>query len=344
MNRWISGLAVFCMVLTAIAPPIAAAEPDNTENLMFYFENDTFSGTDENYSNAFKLAWISEDLDEMGGPDGYASRDLPLLGHFFAGRDFQRNLGVSFGQNIYTPADTDAETLVKGDRPYAGFTYLAFAIHRKNRRLLDTLELTLGIVGPASLAEETQDTVHDIIDSDKAQGWDHQLENEPGLVLTLQRNWRLAANESEGGWGWDFIPHLGATAGNVAVFANAGAGLRFGYHIPEDFGTGLVRPAGNVSVPAVSSDRRISRKKEFGVYGFIRAEGRAMAHDLFLDGNTWEDSHSVDSKPFVGDVGAGIAFVYKALKLTYSHVYRTETFEEQDDAQTFGSISLTIAY
>lgn len=343
MKRWIVRLIVGLLV-AGLAPQAGAADPEKTENLMFYFENDTFGGTDANYSNAVKVAWISEDLDEMGDADDYLPKELPLLGRFFSGPGYQRNLGISFGQNIFTPKDTDAEELVEDDRPYAGFTYLAFAIHRKNRHLLDTLELTLGIVGPASLAEETQNTVHEIIDSDKAQGWEHQLENEPGLALTFQRNWRLASGESESGWGWDFIPHLGATAGNVAVFANAGAGLRFGYHVPEDFGTGLIRPGGNVSAPAAPSDPRISTREDFGLFGFIRAEGRAVALDIFLDGNTWEESHSVDKNPLVGDVAAGIAFIYKALKLTYTHVYRTETFKEQRDAQTFGSVSLTVTY
>ena len=51
------------------------------------------------------------------------------------------------------------------------------------------------------------------------------------------------------------------------------------------------------------------RKKGFNWYLFAGLEGRAVFRNIFLDGNTFTDSHSVDSKHFVGDIQAGLAGV-----------------------------------
>jgi lipid A 3-O-deacylase len=41
-------------------------------------------------------------------------------------------------------------------------------------------------------------------------------------------------------------------------------------------------------------------KGGFGWCLFASFEGRAVARNIFLDGNTFTDSHSIDKKTFVG--------------------------------------------
>jgi hypothetical protein len=69
-------------------------------------------------------------------------------------------------------------------------------------------------------------------------------------------------------------------------------------------------------------------------------DGRAMGRNIFLDGNTFSDSHSVDSNVFVADLSAGIAINYHNTKLSYALVYRTKEFKQQEDGQLFGTVSL----
>jgi len=38
------------------------------------------------------------------------------------------------------------------------------------------------------------------------------------------------------------------------------------------------------------------------MYLFAFVDGRAVGRDIFLDGNTFTDSHSVTRKTFVGDL------------------------------------------
>jgi hypothetical protein len=41
--------------------------------------------------------------------------------------------------------------------------------------------LTVGVVGPASFAEQTQKRIHEIVNADEPRGWNTQLKNEPGV-------------------------------------------------------------------------------------------------------------------------------------------------------------------
>lgn len=313
--------------------------PGDRSTFLVYYENDTFANTDEQYTAALKVTWISKDLREN-------SNGLPGWGAWLVDitpginrRNYIHNLAVSLGQNIYTPEDIKAEELIEDDRPYAGWTYLSLGLHNKNYRVLNSLDLTLGIVGPSSLAEESQKTIHDLIDSDDPRGWDNQLEDEPGLMLSWQRYWRMVRTPLGNSFATDMIPHAGITLGNVFTYANTGFEARIGYNLPVDFGTSLIGSVGGTEAPISMGDPRMNTKS-FGVTFFAGVDGRAIAQNIFLDGNTFTDSHSVDKKNFVADLYAGFSLTCSRFKLTYTHVMRTEEFEGQDGNHYFGSVSL----
>jgi hypothetical protein len=152
------------------------------------------------------------------------------------------------------------------------------------------------ILGPWSLGETTQNGFHDLIRTNRARGWDHQLGNEPGLELIYETKWRLLHAAYGQSWGVDLIPHLGAQLGNIATAANVGVELRFGWSIPQDFETCPIRPgcdAGNALDNTADTTASATR---IGFYLFTAVEGRAVLRDIFLDGNTWQKSHKVDKQ------------------------------------------------
>jgi hypothetical protein len=55
-----------------------------------------------------------------------------------------------------------------------------------------------------------------------------------------------------------------------------------------------------------AGDPRISCVNNFSLYMFTLINGYVMLHNIFFDGNTFTDSHSIDKKYFVGETGAGI--------------------------------------
>lgn len=357
-NRRISGqrkalkrttMLVVLTCSTLLFCSFSAAQTDQAEKhhtFILYFENDVFGGTDSHYTNGVRLTWLSPDLTEYDEDTRLPRWGLPLIRNLplINRPGFQRNVGLSVGQNIYTPEDTSRRELIKDDRPYAGWSYFSLTFHIKNRAQLDVSEVTIGIVGPSSLAKETQRIVHKWLENDDPKGWDNQLRNEPGLLISWQRNWRLFSAGMGRGFGFDFIPHIGGAVGNVAIFANTGGEIRIGYNLPFDFGTSPIRSGSGIEAPADINDPRVRHRKNFGFHLFADVDGRAVARNIFLDGNTWKESHSVHRKRLVADMAAGFAIVYKSLKLSYAHVYRTKEFDGQEKGQLFGSITLAITF
>ena len=139
--------------------------------------------------------------------------------------------------------------------------------------------------------------------------------------------------------------HAGFSLGNVLITAQAGGELRAGFNLPDDFGTDPIGPGAATPTP-VTGSRGAERARTFdlGFYLFTRAEGRAVAHNIFLDGNTFGNSASVDRKWFVADLSVGASVNYRNTKLTYALVYRTKEFYGQDEAQVFGSVSVNFAF
>lgn len=314
------------------------ATPKTFDTFTLYWENDTFARTDRDYTNGVKLTWSTPFA--VGPQD---ERNLPRWSYpiinrlpFVNDTSLQRAVSISIGQNIYTPEDTQQRELIIDDRPYAGFTYFSVGFHSNNTRRRDIWEFDIGIVGPHAYAEETQNFVHDLIDSRRAKGWDNQLQDELGLAIICESKWRVLHPESERGFGCDLIPHLGGRAGNIAIYANTGVEFRIGWSLPRDFGSCPIRPGCEVRSGFVGRETGDA----LGIHFFTHIDGRMVLYDVFLDGNTFRDSHSVDKKSFVADLMAGIALEYGRFKLSYSYIYRTKQFEEQDEAQVFGAFHI----
>jgi len=150
------------------------------------------------------------------------------------------------------------------------------------------------MVGPASLGEDTQKFVHKVFNRPHPNGWDNKLANEPGLVIAFERKWLFHPGLS--GIGYDVITHFGGTVGNVHTYLNSGLEIRLGWNMARNFGVSLIRPTGST---------RLSVDNVFSCYIFGAVNGRAVLHDIFLDGNTFTDSHSVEKKNFYAIWPAG---------------------------------------
>lgn len=337
----------FVIIFISFVFEVQAQEPKESQKawtFSIYFENDLFTHTDQHYTNGTKLSWISPDLTNYEESGKLPDWSLPLVHSlpFINEPDLQRNIALSIGQNMYTPGDISRKDLIEDDRPYAGWTYFGIAFHSKNDRRLDSIEFQVGIVGPESFTEQTQKFVHSARGINRPNGWDNQLKNEPGLNIIYERKWRLL--EAKQGLGFDTITHLGCSVGNVSTYANTGIEARFGWNIPRDFGVSLIRPAGDTGAPVDEQDPRFFGIRGFSLHFFTSIDGRAVLRDIFLDGNTFTDSHSVDKKHFVADIAAGISIIFHRFKLSYAQVFRTKEFREQEKEHTFGSITFSFTF
>ncbi len=345
-------LAVVAIFLLLLCPqPSAAADKEarRMDTMTLYLDNDLFgfNNRDRYYTHGTKLSWTSRDLSNY--------RESPLVPkwmHPYIERmpfvnepGDQRSVSLSLGQSIYTPEDKERSDLIVNDRPYAGFTYLGLALHSKSRSMMDTLEFDVGVVGRHSYAEDCQKVIHGWIGSVDPKGWEHQLHDEPAFNIFFERKWRVFQVKSAEGLGFDCIPHMGIAAGNVYTGANLGGQVRFGWNLPNDYGTYLIRPGSESSAPVGDDDPRLSQpSRRYGIHLFFAVDGNAVARNIFLDGNTFRQSHSVDKRRFVADLVGGIGVIIDRFKITHSYVYRTKEFEYQRDEQFFGAISVSYTF
>ncbi len=337
-----------CLTILILYSTILWAEEKKNktfDTFTLYWENDLFADTDRDYTNGFKFTWSTPyltNLEESRLP-GWS---YPILNRlpFVNDPTSSRAISISLGQNIFTPENTDTKELIVDQRPYAGYLYLAFGFHSQKGKRKDTWEIALGVVGSNSLAEKTQNIVHDATGSDRAEGWDNQLENEPTIEIICETKWRLLHSELGRGFRYDFIPHLGGGMGNVAIYANTGAELRFGWNLPENFGSCPIRPGCETRAAYGIPEDSNLRRSQIGAHLFTAVNGMAVLHNIFLDGNTFRDSHSVDTKNFVVDLMAGFVISYERYKFSYSYVYRTKEFKSQGDPQIFGSVQFSFSF
>lgn len=290
-------------------------------------ENDVIAGTDRHYTNGLEFSYFSE-------ANAVADAVRPGLAMLPGiGRQDVLRYGVTLGQEIFTPENTDATEPLPGQRPYAAWLYLGLGFIADHGDELDTWVLNLGIVGPSAKGEQVQNEFHRIIGSDKARGWKNQLRDEVGIQLLYDHRWRNVWARKMRGLGLDLSPHVGFAVGNVGTYASGGLTLRFGKNLLADYGAPRIRP----SLPGSS----FFEPTGFAWYLFAGADLRAVAHNIFLDGNTSKDSLSVDKRPVVLDTQVGFALVRNRTRITYTYVLRTEEFEGQGRPDRFGSLSFS---
>ena len=86
---------------------------------------------------------------------------------------------------------------------------------------------------------------------------------------------------------------------------------------------------------------RWSSDVNWGVYGFVRFGARAVAHNIFLDGNTFASSANTDKKAIVGEISTGIVGRWRWFELAWSLTYITDEFEAQQSSDTYGTLVIS---
>lgn len=310
-----------------------------SERITVIEENDSlFFNSDKHYTQGFRIS----DLHPVTAP-GLWNSAFDFLGSFapiFAPGG-TRQEALFFGQSIFTPKDTQRVPPDPGDRPYAGWLYGgASLLQETNGRMLENFELAFGVIGPGALGEQVQNDFHQFIGTTASKGWSEQLQSEFGVVVSYERKWRVPlAGDSR--FGVDIAPQAGATVGNIFIHADVGGLVRIGKGLGADYGPARIRPA--LSGTDYFDERGLDGGGAF--YLFAGAQGRAVARNIFLDGNTYRPSRSVPKKIFVGDLQAGFSASWsKSLRLDVSVVLRSEEFRGQRSPDNICTAALTFTW
>ena len=333
-----SPVAVTATVAVAVPPP-------ESPRITIIEENDAFgypNPSDRWYTQGFEARFLSSPV--ATGPLAIGTgADLLLPGTYLDAGSFRtRKFELLFGQQLFTPADLTLNPPDPRDRPYAGWLYGGFGLLQEtDHRTLDHFELQVGVVGPAALGQTVQNGFHGflsgVIPQHTAAGWGSQLSNEPGIVLSYEKKWRFQMPVG-GGFAIEGIPEVGGSLGNVYTYGEVGAMLRFGRNLNADYGPARIRPA----LSGTTWFDSTQLEGPLGWYVFVGAQGRAVARNIMLDGNTFADSLRVDKEPFVADLSGGLSVFWSDLaKLDFVMTWRSKEFVGQSEPARYGGINLS---
>lgn len=298
--------------------------------LTLQIENDLVAGLDKQYTNGTYLSYMLP----MNDLPGWARWTRRQLGGLIDAPDWQAGYGL--GQSMFTPSDITDPNPPLDDRPYAGLLFGSLYLTADTGKRLDTVALEVGVTGPPSLAETMQKFIHnDLGFGDPPNGWNTQLDTEVTFRVLYEQKRRYDSTL----WGYevDAIPHVAVALGTVDTSVAAALAVRLGEGLAMDYGAPRVRRSAAPTLRANGGDAL--RWNVFAGVG-----GRLVGRDLFLDGNTFRDSRSVDKEPFVADASLGATVDLGRVVVSYTHVFRSPDFEGINGWTQFGSLSLRVPF
>jgi lipid A 3-O-deacylase len=328
--RIAGALLLLIVGATHVTSSRAADGKDST--FTFLLENDFAGGTDQHYTNGLELAYLSVE-DDVFDWFKAGSNWLPFVDESDALR-----VGFSLGQSIFTPDDTQYSDPLPEQRPYAGWLYVGAAVVASQANELDTYVLNIGVVGPSAYGEDVQNGFHDWLRDEHAKGWDNQLRDTLGYQLLFEHRWRNVTGRKEmGPLQLDLSPHVGFSLGNIATYANAGVTLRLGTDLRDDFGVPRIRP----SLPGSAY---FEPRDGFAWYVFAGIDARAIAYNIFIEGDPATYERTLRKETFVYDGQAGFAVLWRRFRFAYTYVVRSHEFKHQEQPDRFGSLGLSYRF
>ncbi len=338
----------FCLltaVLCATAlSPLLSAPSGWAGTLTIQSENDLYGdGEDRWYTNGARLVWTWPAGDsDIPLPNRASDTLLRLtLGvdrkRLAAPAAHHRHL-LALGQNMYTPHTIKLAVPIPRDRPYAGWLYGEAASTALKGRRRDEWLISLGIIGPAALARQTQTAVHKLVKSPRPLGWANQLPNAPAIQLSYRQSRYLTLAGSETRAGFQLAPFAGFDIGTISLTADAGivlrAGWRLGRHLPARIAPMIV---GSPFTPETDS--------HFHFEAFAGMGGRLVAYNRLLSGPFLRNAPvTVPARHRLFALSLGGRLAWRAVALTYGYTLRGKEFRGQSEGQAFGHVSLAISF
>lgn len=349
-------------ILAAVAGAFAsfplAAEPraEAPGEIRIIEENDLFNWftqqTDRYYTQGLRGEWLSSSRkSDAHFLPGITHEDWCSLVCGRGARQGSVNTGYAIGQSMYTPADVTIAAPQPNDRPWAGLLYgsriarISYEDPSFDAQRQDRIEVSLGIVGPASLAKDIQIGWHDLWGFGPLNGWDNQLRNEPVLQLRYETALRWPRT---GGRNADAVARVRANLGNALTSLEADATVRIGWNL-TGFGVSqnplAPPPAAFATTGQANALRGAGWRASFNL--FLRAGIKAVAHNILLDGNSFaRNDIRIERTPFVPELAAGVEVGLAGFRVSFQFIHRGSEFETRRGgdapAQQFGSITVAL--
>ena len=287
----------------------------------FYFED--FIRSDKYYTAGHYLSYTSKELD-----DSFLNK-IKLFS-YFSRHSFAR-LNVSLSQEIYTPANKSATKPSSDDMLYGAAVIVSFSSINRTKNFMEQLGIDMGLAGPLALGEQIQNSVHKLTDKNPSRGWDTQIKNEFLLNLHYGMIYSVKLIDNVA----DILPQGQIFLGNAYTAISAGARLRIGYGIKNDFG--IQKYKSKMSQVMVDNGLKI--------YALAGVNGSLVGRDIFIEGNTFKGVKShLNLERTLYEYVLGVAIGYKNISLSYLFTRGSKKFKEQDEFHSYGSLRLDMSF
>lgn len=309
---------------------------DSVTRMFRLYEDDDFinvlgQGTDKAYTNGTRL-------------DLFYSKKHPS--RFFIDRAMPKAgdgsidiYGWGLMQVMFTPDDLSTTKFQSNDYPYSGALFATHTLYSYNREKNYDFqtELIAGVLGPLSLAKETQTLVHKIENYQKPMGWDNQIGNDVLLNINFTAEKQLGAS---GG----FVEVIG---GGQAFFGTMLNGLSV-YPLMR---IGKMNPYFRGFFSQYSRSKTNNR---WQIYGIAKPHAEWILTNALLEGGLFSsksfsrerNSHNKsirELKHFTGGIDFGFVVTHGHFSLSFTQKVTSAVMKRLYSYQT-GNISLYLSW
>lgn len=226
-------------------------DPGKAWYLRVNYENDLAFHTDCYYTQGVHFEAVSP---------RFNCKAVRLL--FPAFRNSIRRYGIGLESAGYTPMTIFADSILYGDRPFAGMAYLKAFVLATNeaRRTRVSAILSLGLMGPAAGGYEIQAFIHRYTANPDPVGWKYQVGNQ--VIINYEIDYERAIAPPAEYW---LI--------SIAGMARAGT-------LSTKAGAGFILMGGLYNNPFTN----VHNNKKYVVYLYDHPEVNCIGYDAALQG------------------------------------------------------------
>lgn len=270
-------------------------------------DNDSFVGTDREYSSGLFVRWSSSP-----GTVSYS---------------------VEMGSQLWTPSNIEVSKPQPNERPYAGLFSLKSRGYLQKSNYTYIANVMVGTVGPDSKAEYGQDFIHTLIGSPVPQGWEHQIYNQFVYQMGIDAHGLIAR-----GYGSELSVFGRGQGGNFQSEVAAGVTYRLGADLGNSFGSTSTQAGNNVDPSLLGNSAQ-------GAFLFLTFESRYRFDDITIEGEMPSENNllTIDKKQLAAAVGG--AMYMQDWGVILSMTIQSEPFISSDkNHHTFGNFVLFYRY
>lgn len=299
------------------------------------WDNDLLTGSDKGYTNGVRASYLTTSAENdphcrfcLAAKARGLLAPMPGIGD----PGSQHALVLTISQLMITPQDLKAESPQFDDIPYTGYLAVRSGLWSWTPDRITGYGVLLGVVGPESHADESQQQVHRITGSTNPNGWGNQLGTDmiAGLGATHARRFYNsgdpAIREQDLGW------VAGLRVSNFITDARLGLTWRVGTNLPTNFIPDYAGISSSIGLPGVLD----VPGSGWSVFAGTMAQWIPYS---YIDQEA--DNYQYDQKALVGHTGIGAGWHTPDFQVTVTLRTTSSPNTTSKEPLSFGTLSFT---